>query len=156
MDSSVTPLVVHAPLAGTVIDLKETSDLVFSRGLIGPGVAIDPQSVDTIEVTAPVSGKLIKVFPHAFMVSAGEHTVLVHLGIDTVKTNGHGYTILAGEGEQVEAGQSVISWQIGKARKAGYSVLCPVVLLEDSAPDLNILVPYLEQVTVGTDLLSVD
>ena len=83
---SSTP--VLAPVQGHALPLSEVPDPVFSQGMVGYGAAIDPprQVVDAI---APVSGKIIKLLPHAYVIMTAEGVgVLVHLGLDTVGLNG--------------------------------------------------------------------
>ena len=101
---------VLAPCAGSVIALADVPDPVFAAEMVGPGLAIRPVAGSAV-VTAPVAGRLVKVHPHAFAIS-GELgvDVLVHLGINTVRLGGAGFTVLVEEGGEVAAGDGVISW----------------------------------------------
>ena len=93
----------------------------------------------TLTVTAPVSGKLTSLKPHAFVIShRPDQGVLVHLGIDTVHLKGAGFTLRAEAGQQVEAGDELIVWDLGTAREAEKSVVVPVVVLEANAGDLTL------------------
>jgi PTS system glucose-specific IIA component len=126
-------LVVTAPLAGSVMSLRDVPDPVFAAGLVGPGLAIDPQEDATIAV-APVAGRLIKLKPHAFVIiDATGRAVLVHLGIDTFTLGGDGFTVLAREGQDIEAGAPVVRWDPLSVAKRGLSPVCPVVALDASA-----------------------
>lgn len=126
------PIQVSAPLAGTAVELADVPDPVFSTGMVGPGVAIDPAR-EPGTVVAPVAGTLAKLKPHALVVLAeGGRGVLVHLGIDTVKLDGDGFTLLASEGQAVEAGQPIIEWNPAVVEARGLSPVCPVVALDAS------------------------
>ena len=125
---------IAAPITGTVIPLAEVPDPVFAKALVGPGVAIDPG-----EVTAPVAGKLASLKPHAYVIShRPDQGVLVHLGIDTVHLKGAGFTLRAEAGQQVDAGEEIVVWDLEAAREAEKSVIVPVVVLEADAENLTL------------------
>jgi sugar PTS system EIIA component len=130
---------VRTPFPGPVIALADVPDPVFAGQLVGAGVALDP-SAETAAVTAvaPVDGTIVKLHPHAFALQGSAGTdVLVHVGIDTVKMNGTGFELLAAEGDAVTAGQPVVRFEPATIIAAGYSPICPVVVLgstPDSAP----------------------
>ena len=80
---------VGAPIPGRIVSLRQVPDLVFSGMIVGAGVALRPlPGSKEVTAVAPISGRLVKLFPHAFMIASGEQTVLVHLGIDTVRCGG--------------------------------------------------------------------
>ena len=125
---------IAAPITGTVIPLAEVPDPVFAKALVGPGVAIDPG-----EVAAPVAGKLASLKPHAYVIShRPDQGVLVHLGIDTVHLKGAGFTLRAEAGQQVDAGEEIVVWDLEAAREAEKSVIVPVVVLEADAENLTL------------------
>jgi PTS system glucose-specific IIA component len=141
---------VTAPLAGTAIPLSEVPDPVFAGEIVGPGVAIHPDP-EARTVTAPISGTLLKVKPHAFVVVSPEgRAVLVHLGIDTVSLDGTGFTIRAAEGETVAIGDPVIEWDPGAVVAAGLSPICPVVALEATAVADTVVGPILRGQSIFT------
>lgn len=121
---------VLAPVAGVVIGLAAVSDLVFSRAMVGPGTAIDPDRRPGAAV-APISGTMVKLHPHAYIVMGDDgRGVLVHLGIDTVQLKGAGFALLAAEGDRVFAGQPVVAWDPAAVEAGGRSPVCPVVALD--------------------------
>jgi PTS system glucose-specific IIA component len=123
-------LVVAAPLAGTVTPLAAVPDPVFADALVGPGLAIDP-GLEQQVVVAPIAGMLTKLKPHAFVIVGGDgRAVLVHLGIDTVRLDGAGFTLLAVEGSMVDVGEPIVRWDPRIAADRGLSVICPVVCLD--------------------------
>ncbi len=85
---------VLAPVPpGRAVALSEVPDPVFAQGMVGHGAAIDPPPHTVVEALAPpVSGTLLKLMPHAYIVLTppAKVGVLVHLGLDTVALNGGG------------------------------------------------------------------
>ena len=126
---------VVAPLAGTVVGLAGVPDPVFSAEMVGSGSAVEPaEEPGQVQVVAPVAGNLMKVHPHAFVVLTPDGVgVLVHLGIDTVRLHGEGFTVLRAEGQDVEPGTPVVTFSPADVRARGLSAVCPVVVL-DSPP----------------------
>jgi len=128
---------VHSPLAGRVVALQDVPDPVFAEAVVGPGLAIDPDRTAS-EVVSPVTGLLVKLHPHAFVVvTDGGSGVLVHLGIDTVELKGEGFTLHAEEGSQVTAGQPIVSWDPSEIETGGRSPICPVVALDAQSDQLT-------------------
>lgn len=126
---------VLAPFPGKVVALSEVPDQVFAEQIVGSGVALDPDRTrGTLTVTAPIAGKIVKLHPHAFVLLGGGVGVLVHLGIDTVKLKGEGFELLATEGDTVEAGAPIVTFDPTEIAATGYSVICPIVVM-DSAKD---------------------
>ncbi|MEU6227899.1 PTS glucose transporter subunit IIA [Streptomyces sp. NPDC047042] len=131
---------VTSPLAGRVIGLAAVPDPVFSGAMVGPGTAVDPVR-EPSEVVAPVSGVIVSLHPHAFVVVDDEgHGVLIHLGIDTVQLNGEGFELLVNKGDTVTRGQSVVRWNPAAVEAAGKSPVCPIVALEATLDSLSDLV----------------
>lgn len=98
---------VH-PLEGEVVALSDVPDPVFSSGAMGKGYAIKPSNN---RVVSPVDGKIISIFPtkHAIGIeSAAGEEILIHIGVDTVKLKGEGFTVLVNEGASVKAGQPLV------------------------------------------------
>ncbi len=72
--------------------------------MVGYGAAIDPPR-EVVEAVAPVSGKMLKLMPHAYVVMTADNVgVLVHLGLDTVALNGEGFTTHVSQGDDVFRG----------------------------------------------------
>ena len=146
------PVIVAAPLAGTVVGLEAVPDVVFAGGMVGPGAAIEPYA-DSVEVVAPVAGTVVKVHPHAFVLATGEGLgVLVHLGIDTVGLRGEGFEVLRAEGDVVACGDPMVRWSPADVRARGLSAVCPVVVLDVDAARVS--VPATGAVRPGDALLE--
>jgi glucose-specific phosphotransferase system IIA component len=150
------PLTVLAPVAGTVRAMAQVPDPVFAGEIVGPGLAIDPSRDGVVKVIAPVAGKILKLHPHAYVILAGvdqdSRGLLVHLGLDTVQLGGLGFTLHAAEGDEVAAGDVVVSWVPADIEAGGRSPICPVVALEGMPDSLTGLVAPGTTVRAGEPL----
>lgn len=137
-------LSVLSPLPGRVVPIEEVPDPVFAGAIVGPGIAVDPPR-EPVDVVSPVDGRIVKLHPHAFVVVAvqpeGGAGVLVHLGIDTVKLKGEGFTLYVDEGAEVKAGQKIASWDPAAIEEGGRSPVCPVVAMDAKADALTDFAP---------------
>jgi PTS system glucose-specific IIA component len=121
---------VLAPCPGRLQPITGAPDPVFAAEMVGPGVMVDPEPVPTT-VVSPVTGRLVKVLPHAFVVLGSDGVgVLVHLGINTVRLEGRGFEVLATQGDSVEAGAPVVRWDPGSTRGPDISTLVVVVAMD--------------------------
>lgn len=124
---------VLSPCPGRVIAMTDVPDPVFAEEMVGPGVAIEPDAGRTT-VVAPIAGTVVKVLPHAFVVLGDGVGVLVHLGINTVRLEGEGFEVLASQGDEVSAGDPMITWDPSSLPEsaAGLDVspVVPVVLMD--------------------------
>lgn len=124
------PTLVRAPIQGRTVALSEVPDKTFAAGTVGPGLAIEPAG-DVVEAVAPVSGKLMQLLPHAYAIMTDDKTaVLVHLGLDTVKLKGEGFTAHAAKGDRVVAGQPIITYDVAAVAATGYPTVVPVVVMD--------------------------
>ncbi|GAA1400443.1 MULTISPECIES: PTS sugar transporter subunit IIA [Oerskovia] len=148
---------VGAPLSGTVVALADVPDPVFAQSFAGPGLAIepavDPDGIAT--VVAPAAGTVGSLFPHAFALEAsGGRTILVHLGIDTVRLGGEGFQLHVEPGDRVEAGTTLLSWEPPRVAALGLSTLCSVIALQGDPSLLTLLVEPGRTVGAGEPVLS--
>lgn len=142
---------VLAPVAGRAVALQDVPDPVFSAGMVGYGAAVDPPR-GVIDAIAPVSGKLLKLMPHAYLIMTAEGVgVLVHLGLDTVALNGEGFTPHVSQGEDVAAGQVVITYDVPAVEEKGLNPIVPVVVMDEREPG-NVTVAG--PVAAGADIPS--
>ena len=149
---STEALVVLSPLTGRVVPITEVPDPVFSGQMVGSGAGVEPAPGE-FEVVSPVAGKIIKLLPHAFVVvGPSGRGILTHVGIDTVKLNGEGFTLIAAKGDEVEAGALVMRVDPAPAIRAGYSLVSPVVVLDSKADTASLLAEG--QVAAGDKLFS--
>lgn len=120
--------VLYAPVQGNVILRDQIPDETFASGVLGDGVGIEPEIG---EVTAPFDREISSVTDtrHAIGISGpGEMEVLIHVGVDTVKMNGDGFTLLVGEGDRVKAGQKLMTFDMAKIKDAGFCSTVAVLL----------------------------
>jgi sugar PTS system EIIA component len=129
-------LSVGSPVAGSVVPLTEVPDPVFAEAMVGPGLAVVPSAGAVSLAVAPVDGTIATLHPHAFVVATSDgRAVLVHLGIDTVRLKGEGFTLHVAKGDAVRAGQAVVGWNPEAVEAAGYATVCPVIAL-DAVPEV--------------------
>jgi PTS system glucose-specific IIA component len=122
---------VLAPIAGRAVPLHDVPDPVFSQGMVGYGAAVEPPH-QVVEALAPVSGKLLKLMPHAYVVMTPDNVgVLVHLGLDTVALKGEGFTTHVTQGDDVTAGQLVITYDVPAIVAKGLNPIVPVVVMDE-------------------------
>lgn len=152
---------VVAPLAGTVVPLSDVPDPVFADGVIGPGIAIDPEVPDEaagavrVVVVAPCGGRMVSVYPHAVVIAVdADRALLVHLGVDTEDLASACFDVAVEEGQEVAPGQPLLAWSPQCVREEGRSALCPVVALQADDADLELAVGPGERVAEGQPLLA--
>ncbi|MGW4133358.1 PTS sugar transporter subunit IIA [Amycolatopsis japonica] len=130
-------LEILSPVSGKTTAMTEVPDPVFAQAMVGPGIAVLP-SGGRQDAVAPADGTVVTLHPHAFVVATEDgRGVLVHLGIDTVKQKGEGFTLHVVKGEAVRAGQPVVGWDPDAVKAAGYSPIVPVVALDAKAEVLS-------------------
>lgn len=148
---------VHAPVAGRAIPLSEVPDPVFSAGMVGYGAAVDPPR-EVIEAAAPVSGKVIRLMPHAFVIMTADNVgVLVHLGLDTVALDGEGFTTHVSQGDEVAAGQRIVTYDVPAIVAKGLNPIVPVVVMDERDADNIIPVEAVLEgavISSGNDLFT--
>ena len=142
---------VLAPVAGRAVPLHDVPDPVFAQGMVGYGAAIEPPHA-VVEAVAPVGGKILKLLPHAYVVMTPDNVgVLVHLGLDTVALKGEGFTTHVSQGDEVTAGQLVITYDVPAIVAKGLNPIVPVVVMDEREAG-NVVAS--EAVSEGADIES--
>ena len=119
---------VVSPLAGQVKPLSQATDPVFSSGVMGQGVVIEPSQG---ELVSPVNGTVTVLFPtkHAVGIVSEEGVeMLMHIGMDTVSLDGKGFEAHVEQGDKVVVGQQLISFDMDVIKKAGLVTETPVII----------------------------
>ncbi|MGG7214727.1 beta-glucoside-specific PTS transporter subunit IIABC [Clostridium nigeriense] len=120
--------VIISPVKGEVLPLEMVKDEVFSKGLLGKGIAIEPSEG---KVVSPVDGVITTLFPtyHAIGITSDNGAeILIHIGMDTVQLDGKGFTPKIAQGDRVKAGQLLLEFDINAIKEAGFSVTTPVII----------------------------
>ena len=140
--------IIKSPVKGRIIPLSEVSDETFASEMLGVTSAVEP---DDGRIVSPCDGEVINVFAtgHAVCIatkSGGE--LLIHIGVDTVKLNGKGFTKKVSDGDHVHAGDVLIEADLDTIRNEGYS---PDVMVILTNADQYSEVEKAEPGEVGTD-----
>lgn len=119
---------IFAPLSGDIINIEDVPDPVFSKKIVGDGIAIKPSSN---RILAPVNGTIGKIFEtmHAFSIISEDNVELfIHFGIDTVKLKGEGFKKKATDNQKVKIGDEIIILDLEFLKEKAESILTPVVI----------------------------
>lgn len=134
--------------------LADSPDPVFSAGLIGAGIAIDP-SVG--ELRAPCAGTIAATHAsgHAVTVRADNGAeVLIHLGVDTVNLGGAGFTVHVKEGQKVAAGDRLVGFDIAAVKPRVTSMVSMMVIANGDAFSVSSMATG-RDVTFGEPVMTV-
>ena len=120
--------VLGSPVNGKVVPLSEVSDQTFASEMLGTTVAIEPSDG---KIVAPCDGEVINIFEtgHAVCLTTqagGE--LLIHVGVDTVKLEGKGFTKKVSDGAKVHAGDVLIEADLETIKEAGYPATTMFIL----------------------------
>lgn len=128
--SVIRSVVISSPMRGTAADLAAVPDEAFAGKMMGDGAAVTP--VDPI-VRAPEDGEVSFVFEtrHAigFVTDLGV-SLLIHVGIDTVKLNGQGFEVLVENGQKVKKGDPMMKLDLAYLKENAPSIVSPIVCTE--------------------------
>lgn len=117
-----------SPAEGTIVPVNEVQDETFASEMLGTTIAVEPENG---KITAPCDGEVINIFEtgHAVCISTktgGE--ILIHVGIDTVKLEGKGFTKKVSDGDKVHAGDVLIEADLDVIKSAGYPATTMMIL----------------------------
>jgi len=126
-------ILLVSPLTGPVVPLASVPDPVFSEGLFGDGIGIDPL---VGQLVAPCDGVVVHLARtgHAVTLQTVEGAqVLVHIGIDTVELNGKGFTPKIAQGAQVRRGDTLIEFDLDVVACSAPSLVSVVAIANSDA-----------------------
>ena len=145
--------ILQSPLTGELVALSDVPDEVFSSGVLGKGIAVNPSEG---KIFAPADAEVTTLFPtgHAIGLKTSKGTeILIHIGMDTVKMNGDGFKTHIQQGDKVKQGQLLIEFDIGKIKKAGYPIITPVIVT-NSASYKDVVPAEGKNISNGENLIS--
>lgn len=126
----VKTITISSPVTGVAADLSTAPDEAFAGRMMGDGAVVTP--VDPV-VKAPEDGEVCFVFEtkHAigFLTDTGI-SLLIHMGIDTVKLNGKGFEVLVENGQKVKKGDPMLKLDIEYLKANAPSIVSPVLCTE--------------------------
>ena len=151
----VDTIVISSPITGVAADLSTTPDEAFAGRMMGDGAVVTPE--DAI-VKAPEDGEVCFVFDtkHAigFMTESGV-SLLIHVGIDTVKLDGKGFECFVENGQTVKKGDPMLKLDLDYLKANAPSVASPVLCteLEDNQ---KIRLLNEGEIKAGDELFAID
>ena len=123
-------IVISSPITGTAADLGTAPDEAFARRMMGDGAVVTPEEAC---VCAPEDGEVAFVFDtkHAigYLTDSGI-SLLIHVGIDTVKLNGEGFEVLVENGQKVKKGQPMLKLDLEYLKANAPSLASPILCTE--------------------------
>ena len=117
-----------SPVNGKVVPLSQVSDQTFASEMLGTTVAVEPADG---KIVAPCDGEVINIFDigHAVcMTTKAGGELLIHVGVDTVKLEGKGFTKKVSDGASVKAGDVLIEADLNTIRESGYPATTMFIL----------------------------
>lgn len=122
---------IVAPLSGRILPLAEIPDEVFSQGVLGDGVGIDPTSNVVLAPADASVSSVIEDSRHACGLALDNGIeLLIHVGIDTVSMGGDGFELHVKEGDRVRRGDPLITFDLDKIRAAGHPTVTAFLVTE--------------------------
>ncbi len=131
---------VTAPLSGRVIPMEEIPDQVFSQGILGEGVGIEPTGNVVVAPADATVCSVIEDSRHAVGLTLDNGAeLLIHVGIDTVSMNGDGFQLHVKEGDRVHLGDKLITFDPEKIKAAGHPTTTAFLVTDpgDLAPSFE-------------------
>ena len=123
-------IVISSPITGTAADLGTAPDEAFAQRMMGDGAVVTPEEAC---VCAPEDGEVAFVFDtkHAigYLTDSGV-SLLIHVGIDTVKLNGEGFEVLVENGQKVKKGQPMLKLDLEYLKANAPSLASPILCTE--------------------------
>ena len=130
LSRAISEIIIYSPMTGQAADITEAPDEAFAQKMMGDGAVVTPKEP---YVYAPTDGTVTFVFDtkHAigFETDSGI-SLLIHVGIDTVKLNGAGFTVLVENGQRVKAGDLLMELDLSYLKEHAPSIVTPVICTE--------------------------
>ena len=129
---------LKAPLSGHVIPMEQIPDQVFSQGVLGQGVGIEPTGNVVVAPADATVSTVIEDSKHAcgLLLDNGVE-LLIHVGMDTVTMGGDGFQLHVKEGDRVHIGDKLITFDPEKIKAAGHPTTTAFVITEPGSAHFN-------------------
>lgn len=129
---------LKAPLSGHVIPMEQIPDQVFSQGVLGQGVGIEPTGNVVVAPADATVSTVMTDSKHAcgLLLDNGVE-LLIHVGMDTVTMGGDGFQLHVKEGDRVHTGDKLITFDPEKIRAAGHPTTTAFVVTEPGSAHFN-------------------
>lgn len=128
--SPIKTITISSPVNGIAAELSTAPDEAFAQKMMGDGAVVTPTDA---YVYAPEDGEIAFIFEtkHAigFMTDSGI-SLLIHMGIDTVKLNGNGFESLVEIGQKVKKGEPMLKLDLNYLKEHAPSLVSPVLCTE--------------------------
>lgn len=146
-DKKNTGFLITAPVTGELVSLTNVPDSVFSKKVLGDGIAVVPTSG---KIVSPVNGKISAVAEslHAYSIESDDGLkILVHIGLDTVNLKGEGFKAFVKSGDTVREGELIGEVDLEFLKKKKMNPITSIILCEQ--PDKTELKFETGHVTAG-------
>ena len=145
---------LKAFLSGKVIPLEEVPDDVFSKRIIGDGLAIEPTDHTVVAPAAGTVSVVMQDSKHACGITLDNGMeILIHIGINTVSLEGQGFEAFVAQGDRVECGDKLICADLNLIREKGLSPQTMMILPEGNGLDVTVFSS--EQAEIGDKAMEV-
>jgi phosphocarrier protein FPr len=120
-------LTLLAPLSGVIVPLDQVPDPTFAQRLVGDGISVDPLSD---RLLAPCDARVLQVHRagHALTLAAAGLEIMIHVGLDTVELKGEGFRAVVKAGDEVRAGDPLITFDADLVARRARSLLTQVLV----------------------------
>ena len=126
----VKSIIISSPITGKAADLSTAPDEAFASKMMGDGAVVTP--TDSV-VKAPADGEIVFVFDtkHAVGFTTEDGiSMIIHVGIDTVKLNGEGFDVMVEAGQKVKKGDPIMKLDLDYLSANAPSLASPVMCTE--------------------------
>lgn len=147
-------VIIGSPLKGNAIALTQVEDGAFASEMLGKGLGIVPAEG---KVYAPFDGTVEALFAtkHAIGLKSEDGIeMLIHIGLDTVKLEGEGFTAHVSQGDKVKKGDLLVEFDIDFIKSKGYSVTTPVII-SNTNDYLDVFKCEAETLQVGENAIAI-
>ena len=143
---------IYSVVDGVSFPIEEVNDDVFSKKIMGDGIAIAPTGSI---VCAPCSGELTTVFPtgHAFGITRDDGVeILVHIGLETVNLKGKGFKKLKRSNQRVVVGEKIIELDLKYLNSKKVDTTTLIIFLDKK--EKNITIEKYKEVRYGNSVIA--